>query len=185
MRKEFKKGVMSEVIGVFVLVLVIAILAGITFMFVGSLKTQTIVKHTSGAQTVNLEAGWVNTTGYALNTTYSSLEGYTPTIVAIVNATDQTLITAANYTLTGSTLYNSTTVDAISRYHDVLINYTYTYIDSYGSAYDAVNSTEAAGATTTNYLPLLFLAIIFGAILAVVLKIILPYINLGNQVGGF
>jgi len=103
MKATLKKGVMGEIIGVFVLILVISVLAGMTFLFTSQLKTQV----------------------YA---------------------------TTADYA---------------------------------GNAYQAVNKTEAAGATVINYLPLLFLAIIFGAILAVVLKIILPYINLGNQVGGF
>jgi FlaG/FlaF family flagellin (archaellin) len=102
MKATLKKGVMGEVIGVFILVLVISVLAGMTFLFTSQLKTQ--VSSTAGATS---------------------------------------------------------------------------------TAYLAVNSTEAAGATLINYLPLLFLAIIFGAILAVVLKIILPYINLGNSMGGF
>lgn len=103
MKATLKKGVMSEVIGVFILVLVISVLAGMTFLFTAQMKTQ-----------------------------------------VAASTTEQ-------------------------------IN---------SSAYKAVNSTEAAGATLINYLPLLFLAIIFGAILAVVLKIILPYINLGNSMGG-
>lgn len=102
MKATLKKGVMSEIIGVFILILVISVLAGMTFLFTNSLKDQ--VK------------------------------------------------TASSETST---------------------------------AFKAVNATEQAGASVTNYLPLLFLAIIFGAILSVVLKIILPYINLGNQVGGF
>ena len=53
------------------------------------------------------------------------------------------------------------------------------------TAYQAVNTTEAAGATVVNYLSLIFLAVIFGAILTLVLRIILPYINLGQQMGGF
>jgi len=102
MKTTLKKGVMSEIIGVFILVLVISVLAGMTFLFTASLKSQVIT--TAGADS---------------------------------------------------------------------------------TATKAVNDTENAGATIINYLPLLFLAIIFGAILAVVLKIILPYINLGNQVSGF
>jgi hypothetical protein len=98
-----KKGAMNEVIGVFILVLVISILAGMTFLFVSQLKTQVLATATGG-----------------------------------VNST----------------------------------------------AYLAINGTEAAGATIVNFLPLLFLAIIFGAILVVVLKVILPYINLGNSMGG-
>ena len=98
-----KKAVMGQVISVFVLVLVISILAGLTFLFVSELKTQ--VEATSGG---------------------------------------------------------TTTV-----------------------AYQAVNDTENAGATVIDYLPLIFLALIFGAILTLVLRIIIPYINLGQNMGGF
>jgi len=99
-----KKSVMGQIISVFVLVLVISILAGLTFLFVAQLKTQ-----------VNAATGGTNN----------------------------------------------------------------------GTAYNAVNATEAAGATVVGYLPLIFLAIIFGAILTLVLKIIIPYVNLGQQMGGF
>ena len=98
-----KKAIMGPIISVFVLVLVISILAGLTFLFVSQLKDQ------------------------------------------------------VEDTATGNTS---------------------------STAYQAVNDTEAAGATVVGYLPLIFLAIIFGAILTLVLKIILPYINLGQSVGG-
>jgi cobalamin synthase len=97
-----KKGVMGQVISIFVLVLIVSVIAGMTFLFVAQLKQQV-------------------------------------------------------YTTTGD--YAST-------------------------AYQAVNKTEAAGATIVNYLPLLFLAMIFGVILIVTLRVILPYINLGQQMGG-
>ena len=99
-----RKSIMGPVISVFVLVLIISILAGLTFLFVSQLKDQVESTATGGS--------------------------------------------------------NST-------------------------AYQAVNDTEAAGATIVGYLPLIFLAIIFGAILTLVLRIILPYINLGQQMGGF
>ena len=98
-----KKGIIGPVISVFVMVLIISILAGLTFLFVSQLKEEV-------------------------------------------------------YTSTGD--YSST-------------------------AYQAVNDTEAAGATVVNYLSLIFLAVIFGAILTLVLRIILPYINLGKQFEGF
>ena len=98
-----KKGVIGPVISVFVMVLIISILAGLTFLFVAQLKSEVLT--TSGSST--------------------------------------------------------------------------------STAYQAVNDTEAAGATVVNYLSLIFLAVIFGAILTLVLKIVLPYINLGNQVTGF
>jgi len=97
-----KKGIMGPIISVFVLVLIVSILAGLTFLFVGQLKIQI-----------------------------------------------------------GSTAGTTST------------------------AWNATNATEAAGYTVVGYLPLIFLAIIFGAILTLVLKIILPYINLGQNMGGF
>ena len=99
-----KKGIIGPVISVFVMVLIVSILAGLTFLFVAQLKSEVEAATTEG-----------------------------------VNST----------------------------------------------AYQAVNDTEAAGATVVNYLSLIFLAVIFGAILTLVLKIILPYINLGQQMGGF
>jgi hypothetical protein len=97
-----KKAVMGPVISVFVMVLVISILAGLTFLFVSQLKTQ--VEATADGNTSS-------------------------------------------------------------------------------TAYQAVNDTEAAGATIVGYLPLIFLALIFGAILTLVLRIIVPYINLGQSMG--
>ena len=99
-----KKGIIGPVISVFVMVLIVSILAGLTFLFVAQLKEE------------------------------------------------------VSNTATGGTA---------------------------STAYQAVNDTEAAGATVVNYLSLIFLAVIFGAILTLVLRIILPYINLGQQMGGF
>jgi ABC-type multidrug transport system permease subunit len=103
---EQKKSIMGPIISVFVMVLVISILSGLTFLFIAQLKSQVL-----------------------------------------------------------------TSTDA-----DVGVNST---------AYQAVNNTEAAGYTIVGYLPLIFLAVIFGALLTLVLKIILPYVNLGQSMGGF
>jgi len=104
MKIKSKKSIMGPIISVFVLILIISILSGLTFLFVAQLKTQVL-----------------NTSGTTVNST----------------------------------------------------------------SYLAVNATEAAGYTVVGYLPLIFLAIIFGALLTLVLKIILPYINLGQSGGGF
>ena len=95
-----KKGVMNEVIGAFILLLVVSIIAGMTFLFLSTMKEKIL-------------------TGITDNKT----------------------------------------------------------------AYDAINDTEEAGTTIIDFLPILFLAIIFGAILTVVLRVILPFINLGQQAG--
>ena|SRR3990167_6547398 len=98
-----KKGVMGPIISVFILVLIVSVLAGLTFLFTSELKDQVAETATGGT--------------------------------------------------------NST-------------------------SYQAVNDTEDAGATVVDYLPLVFLSLIFGVILTVVLRIILPYVNLGQQIGG-
>ena len=103
MKITTRKSVMGPIISVFVMVLIISILAGLTFLFVAQLKSQVLTTATGG-----------------------------------VNST----------------------------------------------AYLAVNSTEAAGATVVSYLPLVFLAVIFGALLTLVLRLILPYVNLGQSLGG-
>jgi hypothetical protein len=97
-----KGGVMGQIVGTFILVLIIAVVVGMTFLFVAQLKTQVL-----------------NTAGQDVNST----------------------------------------------------------------AYKAINTTEAAGATLVSYLPMVFLALIFGVILVVVLRVVLPYINIGG--GGF
>lgn len=94
-----KKGVMGQVVGTFVLVLIIAVVVGMTFLFVAQLKTQIQTTATGG-----------------------------------VNST----------------------------------------------AYQAVNKTEAAGYDLVSYLPMVFLALIFGVVLVVVLRVVLPYVNIGG-----
>jgi hypothetical protein len=103
MKFEIKKSVMGPIVSVFVMVLVISILSGLTFLFISQLLTQ--IEATSGS--------------------------------------DQT------------------------------------------TSYQAVNVTQNAGYTVVGYLPLVFLAVIFGALLTLVLKIILPYVDLGQSMGGF
>ncbi len=97
-----KKGVMNEIIGAFILLLVVSIISGMTFLFLSQMKDQIKTTATDGE--------------------------------------------------------NST-------------------------AFKAVNDTEQAGLVIIDFLPILFLAIIFGVILVVVLKVILPFINLGQQAG--
>lgn len=187
MKIKLKKGVMSEVIAVFILVLVISVIAGMTFLFTANLKAQTVTNAPlSDAVWVTTESlTFVNATlGGNVTTAYTQRECYLTSAV-VYNATSFLTITSGNYTINSPRNCMITALDTGNEFEDsvVGVNYTYTY-KPISSAERAVNGTEASGATLVNYLPLLFLAIIFGAILAVVLKIILPYINLGNSMGG-
>jgi len=176
-----KKGIMGPIISVFVMVLVISILAGLTFLFVAQLKTQIVDTTAITGVTVTNESGaYVNITGYTLDGA-SALQARSFVMTAVWGNVSGTtyLIPGANYTVSASVVLTNAT-----EYDDANASYTYKYIGDAG-AYTAVNTTETAGASMVNYLALIFLAIIFGAILTIVLKIILPYINLGQSMGGF
>jgi len=176
---ENKKAVMGSVISVFVMILVISILAGLTFLFISSLKPS-VIENTITSASVTGEIGFINSTTYTLDKA-TELNFRNPVITGAANYTSGLKIAAANYTVSAAGIViNSSAVG----WGNVTFNYTYEYIAN-ANAYNAVNDTEAAGAGVVGYLPLIFLALIFGAILTLVLKIILPYINLGNQMGGF
>ena len=99
-----KKGIMNEIVSIFVLVLIISVLAGLTFLFGANLLTQIATTATGG---------------------------------------------------TSST------------------------------AYQAVNNTQNAGFQVVSYLGLIFLVLIFSALLALVLRMIIPYLNLGQSMSTF
>ena len=175
-----KKAVMGKVISVFILILVVSILAGLTFLFVSQLKEN--VRDTAEIQvTVTNEIdAWLNRTGYTVDVVSTDATARNFDLTGIWNATDNTAIVAANYTFSSAGVLLNATFDYETS--NVTLNYTY-YSANTEPSYISVNSTESAGATIVNYLPLIFLALIFGAILTLVLKIILPYINLGRQFG--
>jgi hypothetical protein len=188
LNKISKKGVMGPVISVFVMVLVISILSGLTFLFVAALKTNVADTTATASATVTNESGaYVNTTGYSLAN--NNVLGFrSPTIIAVwANVTNgvPVLLLTGNYTVSSTGVLTNVSIPInATQWNMANVSYSYKYI-SEQTAYKAVNDTEAAGAALVGYLPLIFLAIIFGAILTLVLRIILPYINLGQQMGGF
>jgi len=188
--KNQKKSIMGPVISVFVLVLIVSILAGLTFLFVANLKDTSLdqASRTSISiinETVQFDSiDTVQTLGAA--TLFEVICSTTPT--GIQNGTTEGAVTlVGNVTLTSScTIVNATTLASHMSNGTVFVSYDYTYVaGDDANAYNAINETEAAGAGIVGYLPLIFLAIIFGAILTLVLKIILPYINLGQNMDGF
>jgi hypothetical protein len=181
-----KKSIVGPIISVFVLILVVSILAGLTFLFVASLKTQVIQATDTYLVTYNESGAWANASGYPL--AQRNLVGFSgPTLLYASKTSNLTVlydgVNPSNVTIVGNYLFNST---AISFNGGVNVTYGYVAIPASGmNAYNAVNGTENSGYTIVNYLPLIFLAVIFGALMTLVLKIILPYINLGQQTGGF
>ena len=186
-----KKSVMGEIISVFVMVLVVAILAGLTFLFVGQLKTQSV------SSSINGDANVINeSVTFSVTNTPQTLASYTTRTNAICNSITYIAngtvtgvsLGLGNITQTGCSVINTTGmgVAGTGNNRTVYVSYNVDYTDpALPSGYTATNATEAAGYTLVGYLPLIFLAVIFGAILTLVLKIILPFINLGRNVGTF
>ena len=177
-----KKAVMGPVISIFVMILVISILAGLSFLFTTSLKTTSLESSNYATWSI-LNESFTPTTAGTYLTKYNLL-GVTCSIQSIWNGTGPVL-DAGNYTIDsndGCLVYNLTTTNGYDG--TWVINYNYSAVQDTNS-YTAINDTEDAGSTIIGYLPLIFLALIFGAILTLVLKIILPYINLGERMGGF
>ena len=180
---------MGPLISVFVMVLIISILVGVTFLFVGNLQTTTTNAATSadirsGTTDVQGESVTLATPGTPLASNSSSLglRDVRCTIVEVYNSTgaEQSIMLPGNYTeVSECVLANASTLD-VSYPMPWIVNYSYTSLP-YTNAENAVNETGVAGYSVVGYLPLIFLAIIFGALLTLVLKIILPYINLGQQ----
>ena len=182
-----KKSIMGPIISVFVLVLIVSILAGLTFLFVASLKDTSLEVSERTALTVLIEEIsaadlWAGVS--VAGTSYLDANNFV--LTGVLNATDDTDLLTTNATLTSSGLITNATA-LTDEYEDGFkVNYTLSYIAGDDSnSYLAINETENAGAGIVGYLPLIFLAIIFGAILTLVLRIILPYINLGQNMGGF
>ncbi len=178
-----KKSIMGPIISVFVMVLVIAILSGLTFLFVSQLKTQAMSSSDKSTFTVTNETGgFLNNSGFYLSR-YNEPSFSSPTITNVINASNGLILASGNYSVSSTGLVRNASAVTFST-----INISYTYSAIAGdsrNAYESINDTEAAGATVVGYLSLIFLAVIFGAILTLVLRIILPYINLGQNMGGF
>lgn len=174
-----KKAVIGPIVSVFVMILVISILAGLTFLFVASLKNQ-VITNVGVSTTEANESGNITTNGLRLAKFGEGISGIS--VVTAINGSDGVVIPAGNYSLSSTTgILTNTTGDNWDT-----ANITYTYLDANSqTSYQAVNGTELAGTMVVNYLSLIFLAVIFGAILTLVLRIILPYINLGQNMGGF
>jgi ABC-type glycerol-3-phosphate transport system permease component len=179
-----KKGVMNEIISVGVLILIVSILFGLTFLFVSSLKDE-VRTTTERTFTITNETGAYlnssNSGGYILSLADSDSLSRNFAITSVYNNSDGALIGSGNYSVSATGLVINSTAAV---FDDVNVTYTYRSASS-ETSYTAVNDTEAAGATVVSYLPLVFLSLIFGAILTLVLKIILPYFNLGRSMQGF
>lgn len=179
---------MGPVISVFVLVLIVSILAGLTFLFVSNLKATSLdVSERTTVSVINESVTFdaVNTAQDLDASTLLDVECNAITVIHN-NTALGAVLGLTNVTQTDCSVINATALASFIGNGTVYVSYTYDYIaDDDANAYTSINETENAGAGIVGYLPLIFLAIIFGSILAIVLKIILPYINLGQNMGGF
>ena len=176
-----KKGVMNEVIGAFIILLVVSIIAGMTFLFLSTMKEKTAEMDLDSFSVVNETLPSFGELGDFVATIHEPAWG---SFVLGIVTNGTVVIDVGNYTSTSAGFINVTVAGSTGDHNGSDWNVSYTYNSAKDSAaYQAVNDTEEAGTTIVDFLPILFLAIIFGAILTVVLRVILPFINLGQQAG--
>lgn len=179
-----KKSAINQIITIAIIVLIMSIILGVTFLFVDELKTQVREQAENTYTTTNETSAYINTTGYTLASASSDSLARTFTITAIWNASDNGV---GYYNLsiptTNASVSSAGSVTNASAFNWGNVSITYTYESAIGeTSYLAVNDTEDSGTTLVDYLPPIFLALVFSIILAVVLKIIVPYINFGKEV---
>lgn len=128
MNQMNKRGVfgLSSVQLFFAAILGIGLLAYVIVTIMGTLGGTTILQQATYSSSVINETGYLNQTGYTL--AQSTLASFSPTITAILNATDNTTILAGNYTVTNGILKNATA----TTWSSVRITYTYSYLDNSG-----------------------------------------------------
>ena len=110
----------------FVIGMVIVGLTLVIGIYIASTMSSTFDVNTVTTATVaNQTGGYINATGYVLPASLTARDYTNPQIVAILNASNNAPILVGNYTLTGSTITNATTVNWGSV--KVTYNYSYTY----------------------------------------------------------
>ena len=98
--KKDKRGVfgLTSVQQFFAIILGVALLAYVIVVIMGTLNDSTLLTGNALAQTVVNESGWVNSTGFALtNSSASGIRG--KTIIAIINGSSGTVLSAAQFSL--------------------------------------------------------------------------------------
>ena len=178
LESKSRKGIINQTISIFILVLMVVVISGFTYWFISSFKgTLATVDEQTG--TVVNESVHINSTGNML--AHATDLGFAhPVITAASNNTDSTGITVLG-NITVSSTGNVTNASALS-WNDALISYTYGYTG--GTAYGAVNDTETASLNIIDLLPFIFMALGFVIIIGVLIRILVPIMNLGNSFGG-
>ena len=180
---------MGQIVTIFITILVVSVIAAMTFLFIGSLKDQ-VVTNTRTTIGVTNETIAFGDTAIATIANSEAIEFTTWNATLVLNRTfDDAFFT--NDTLTEGVDYqinsaNGTMINLTATWNRSDVTYNYNAIsDANKNAYVATNTTESAGITVVGFLSILFLALIFSAILTVVMRFVLPFLNLGNQLGGF
>ena len=133
------------------------------FQIAGSNLAESTREATTGTKT--LESGWLNSSGYTLADSSTKTNFRSPSIVAVVNATSNALITSGNYTLTGNVLTNATAVV----WSTIKVNYTYVY-DAESDAGLSINDTKNAIGESTGFFGTF---IVLGAMVVLILLVVI------------
>ena len=144
MEKNYKSILGLNTVKAFIVVMLsLAIIGVVTLIVLGSLRNTGIVPAGSLSATVVNESGWINSSGYTLDT--ASTVGFTsPVIVTAINGTDGQVIVAANYTVSAAGVV--TNASAIV-WNPANITYTYSYDSTLRNDVGSVISNTSSGIT--------------------------------------
>ena len=160
MRSISKKGQL-DTLGPTVLALIFAAIILVFGLIISQeLRDVEVVSVVDGVE-ANETGGSITSSGYTLESSTAPAFA-SPSISAIVNATDGTTVSTGNYTLTGNVVYNAT----VWNWGDVNIAYTYT---RGGEAYDAANQTIVGLGTFADFWEIIILAVIITIVIGLLL----------------
>ena len=155
-----KKG-FAQIQTLIMTIVVIAIVLAVGLMVLVQFQSAAMVETKTG--TVTNESCFLNRTGWTL--AESNSETFSKPVIANAwNATDDTLIPPANYSLTNNIAKNATNAE----YPEALVSYTYNYYTK-SKGYNSTQSIVTALTGIPTWISIIILVAITGTVLAVLL----------------
>jgi len=174
---EEGKGIVITAI-LFVIGLVMTIIIGFTIITNLYPIQEELATSTTLVDIIN-ESGWLNSTTYTLDD--ASVIGFTsPAIVVIINATDNAIISADNYSLSSAGVLSNTTYG----WYDVKISYYYGIKETTASVEQLRSNLTSGIGSVSNKLPTIFLLAVIIIVLAILMILWAYYKNMNFSGGG-
>jgi len=159
-----KKGNIQTLMPIVMALVLVTILMGSGLMILGQMKDNMYLA--TSTSVANETGGYLNSTGYTLAASLTERNFVSPSITEILNATDNTVVGAGNYTLIGNVLYNATA----TVWPTIKVTYSYTY-DADTAETNATGSVVTAiGSLAKDWIPILIVVTAAGLVIFILLR---------------